>query len=213
MEIAATGVEVNGAHGPLLPPTSLDVESGRTRLVTGDFDTARTALALALTGRIKPSAGSVRLDDRDDAAALRRSVAVVDAPQITAPDDALQVRDVVAEGLSMAGRGSTRRKARSWIEQRELPPTERVENLPGHQRTRLLIELACAARGVRALVLDSPDRHGGRPHHWYEQATAQAERGLAVVVLCSPHSADALGVPATRIGVDDNETSVTEGVR
>ncbi|MFC7343277.1 hypothetical protein [Saccharopolyspora griseoalba] len=212
MEIAATGVEVIGAHGPLLAPTSLRVESGQTRLVTGDSDTARTALALALTGRVKPSNGRVLLDERADAAALRRSTAIVDAPQITAPDEALQVRDVVAEGLSIAGRRSGRRKVRSWIDERELPAAERIENLPAPQRTRLLVELARAARATRALVLDSPDRHGGNPHGWYELAAAQAERGLAVVVLCSPHSADALGVPAVRIGADD-ETQVAEGVR
>lgn len=213
MEIVATGVEVIGAHGPLLAPTSLRVRSGRIRLVTGDSGTSRSALALALSGRIKPSNGGVLLDERSGAAELRRTVAVVDAPQITAPDDALQVRDVVAEGLCIAGRPSSRRKVRAWIDARELPATERIENLPAQQRTRLLVELARASQGIRALVLDSPDRHGGNPHGWHELAAAQAERGLAVVAICSPHSADALGVPAARIGADDNETSVTEGVR
>ncbi|WP_406691840.1 ATP-binding cassette domain-containing protein [Saccharopolyspora sp. ID03-671] len=210
MEIVATGVEVIGAHGPLLAPTSLRVADGQTLLVTGEAGTGKTALALALSGRLKPSAGSVRLDGSADADVLRRTVAVVDAPQITEPDEALQVRDVVAEGLSLAGRRSTRRKVRDWLAERELPGDVRFENLPAHQRTRLLIDLACESRTTRALVLDCPDRHGHDPQHWYSPATARAADGMAVIVLCSTHSADELGAPAVRIGANDTESEGTE---
>lgn len=211
MEIVATGVEVIGAHGPLLAPTSLRVADGQVRLVTGEAGTGKTALALALSGRLKPSAGSVRLDGSADPDKLRRAVAVVDAPQITEPDDALQVRDVVAEGLSLAGRGSTRRKVRGWLDERELPGDVRFDNLTAHQRTRLLVDLACESRTTRALVLDCPDRHGDDPQLWYSQATARAEGGMAVVVLCSTHSADKLGVPSVRIGADDTQKSTSAG--
>ncbi|RRO17628.1 ATP-binding cassette domain-containing protein [Saccharopolyspora rhizosphaerae] len=211
MEIVATGVEVIGAHGPLLAPTSLRVSDGQALLVTGDAGTGRTALALALSGRLKPSAGSVRLDGSADPDRLRRTVAVVDAPQITEPDDALQVRDVVAEGLSLAGRSSTRRRVRAWLAERELPADVRFENLAAHQRTRLLIDLACESRTTRALVLDCPDRHGDDPQHWYSQATARAAAGMAVVALCSTHSAEKLDVPAVRISADDTDKSTSAG--
>lgn len=211
MEIVATGVEVVGAHGPLLAPTSLRVTDGQTLLVTGEAGTGKTALALALSGRLKPSSGSVRLDGSASADALRRAVAVVDAPQITEPDDALQVTNVVAEGLSLARRRSTRRRVRDWLAERELPGDVRFENLTAHQRTRLLIDLACESRTARALVLDCPDRHGHDPQHWYAAATARAEAGMAVVVLCSTHSADKLGAPAVRIGADETQKSTSAG--
>ena len=211
MEIVATGVEVIGAHGPLLAPTSLRVTDGQTLLVTGEAGTGKTALALALSGRLKPSSGSVRLDGSASTNALRRAVSVVDAPQITEPDDALQVRDVVAEGLSLAQRRSTRRRVRDWLAERELPGDVRFENLTAHQRTRLLIDLACESRTTRALVLDCPDRHGHDPRPWYSAATARAERGMAVVVLCSTHSAAELGAPAVRIGADDTQKSTSAG--
>ncbi|MGP4018825.1 hypothetical protein [Saccharopolyspora sp. 5N708] len=216
MEIVATGVEVNGAHGALLAPTSLRARSGHVLLVTGDPNSGRTALALALSGRLRPSRGTVRLDGATDGNALRRSVAVVDVPQITEPDGALPVRDVVAEGLSLAGRRSGHRRVREWLSACAAAGEERFENLAGFERTRLLVELGCAARSTKALVLDCPDRHGGDPTGWYSLAARRAECGMAVVVLCNPHSADQLGITPARIGANNLETSTPdspEGLR
>lgn len=218
MEIVAEGVEVIGAHGPLLAPTSLRMRDGRLRLVTGEPNAGHTALALVLSGRLRPTRGTVRLDGAADAGALRRAVAVVDAPEITEPDGAVSVRDVAAEGLSLARRRSGRRRTRAWLSEHELGDCadERFENLVPAQRTRLLVELACEGRSTKALVLDQPDRHGGDPAAWYALAARQAARGMAVAVLCSPHSADQLGVPRARIGADDREQSTSdslEGVR
>ncbi|SDY98600.1 hypothetical protein SAMN05216215_104171 [Saccharopolyspora shandongensis] len=220
MEIVATGVEVIGAHGTLLAPTSLRARTGQVLLVAGDPNSGRTALALALSGRLRPTRGAVRLDGAIDATALRRSVAVVDAPQITEPDDALAVRDVVAEGLSLAGRRSGRRRVRDWLSARDWLPEgageQRFEHLAGYERTRLLTELACEGRATKALVLDCPDRHGGDPAGWYSLAARQAERGLAVIALCSPHSADKLGISPARVGADNPEQSTldsAEGLR
>ncbi|MDA3630033.1 hypothetical protein [Saccharopolyspora oryzae] len=210
MEIVATGVEVNGAHGPLLGPTSLRVRSGQALLVTGDPNSGRTALALVLSGRLRPSKGTVRLDGALDPGALRKQVAVVDAPEITEPDGSIAVRDVIAEGLTLAGKWSTRRKVRSWLSTREYDADERFENLPAFERTKLLIELACERRDTKALVLDCPDRHGSEPLGWYELAVRQAERGMAVIALCSPHSADKLGVTPARVGADNPELSTSD---
>ncbi|MBB5156538.1 ATP-binding cassette domain-containing protein [Saccharopolyspora phatthalungensis] len=220
MEIVATGVEVSGAHGPLLAPTSLRARTGQVLLVTGDPNSGRTALALTLSGRLRPTRGTVRLNGAIDATALRRTVAVVDAPQITEPDGALALRDVVAEGLSLAARKSGRRKVRDWLSARdwlrEGAGEERFENLAGYERTRLLLDLACENRTTRALVLDCPDRHGGDPAGWYSLAARHAERGMAVIALCAPHSADKLGMPPARIGADNLEMSTldsAEGLR
>jgi ABC-type cobalamin/Fe3+-siderophores transport system ATPase subunit len=218
VEIVATGVEVIGAHGPLLAPTSLRARTGQVLLVVGDPNSGRTALALALSGRLRPTRGTVRLDGAIDATALRRRVAVVDAPQITEPDGALVVRDVVAEGLSLAGRRSGHRRVRDWLSARgwHVEGEARFEKLAGFERTRLLLELAREASATEALVLDCPDRHGGDPHGWHSLAARHAEHGLAVIALCSPHSADRLGVSAARVGADNPEMSTldtTEGLR
>ncbi|MHA6803281.1 hypothetical protein [Salinifilum ghardaiensis] len=209
MEIVAEGVGVVGAHGPLLAPTSLRVQEGEPLLIAGDSATARTALALALSGRIKPARGTVRLDGALDARALRRRVDVVDAPGITAPEEAVPVRQVTAEGLSLAGRRSGRRAVRAWLAEHDLHghAEERFENLPGAHRTRLLAELARAGRRTRALLFDAPDRHGGPPERWYALAREMAGRGLTVAVLCAPHSAEKLAAPTAFLGTDNRTTT------
>ncbi|MBQ6644217.1 MAG: ATP-binding cassette domain-containing protein, partial [Saccharopolyspora sp.] len=146
MEIAAEAVEVVGAHSTLLAPTSMRVSSGELLVVTGEPNSGHTALALALSGRLRPARGSVRIDGRADPKALRRAVAVVDAPEITEPEPSVPVRTVVAEGLSLAGRRAGRAAVRSWLAAHELAEhtSTRMENLPAAERTRLLIDLACA---------------------------------------------------------------------
>lgn len=208
MEIAAEGVEVRGPHSPLLAPTSLRARDGCPLLVAGNPNSGRTALALTLAGRLRPTHGTVRLNGTHDPRALRRAVAIVDAADITEPNDAVPVRDVVAEGLSLAGRKSRRRAVRDWLAERGLSSyrQERFENLPARERTQVLTDLACASASTCALVFDCPDRHGDEPANWFALARQHAERGMAVIVLCAPHSAEQLAVPAARVGVD-NRTS------
>jgi len=202
VEIVAEAVEVIGAHSRLLAPTSLHVSSGELLVVSGPPNAGHTALALALSGRLQPGRGSVRLDGRADPRALRRAVAVVDAPEITEPEPSVPVRTVVAEGLSMAGRSARRAAVRSWLAEHGLAEhaSTRMENLPAAERTRLLVDLAAAAEPVEVLVLDTPDRHGGAEQDWYELARRESDRGRAVVLLCSEHSADRLGLARVRIG-------------
>ncbi|MFR9730089.1 ATP-binding cassette domain-containing protein [Saccharopolyspora sp. MS10] len=206
MEIRAEQVEVTGAHSTLLRPTSLAVSGGELLVVAGDPGTGHTALALALSGRLKPSRGRVLVDGAEDARALRHRVSLVDAPEITEPEPSVPVAAAVAEGLSLAGRRSGRRAVRSWLAARDLDghAATRVENLPAPERLRLLVDLACADRRVAALVLDTPDRHGGDPHVWYELARRESRRERAVLVLCSPHSADRLDVPRAELGADNS---------
>jgi ABC-type Mn2+/Zn2+ transport system ATPase subunit len=208
VDIIADDVEVVGTHGPLLGATSLRVRDGQVLLVAGDPGSGRTALALALAGRLRPTRGTVHGGSSRE---LRRRVAIVDAPGITEPEGSVPVRDVVSEGLSLAGRGAGRAKVRAWLSERDLAQraSQRFEHLPGATRTRVLLDLACESRTTEALILDCPDRHGGDPLGWYSLAAREAERGHAVAVLCSPHSAEKLGVAYARVGTDNRSCSST----
>jgi hypothetical protein len=86
----------------------------------------------------------------------------------------------------------------------------RFESVPAEVRTRLLMEAASQRPGIGALVLVLPDRHGTGPQTWWTTASQAAERGLAVVVLCSETSARLLDVPAARLGEAD-QPETTEG--
>lgn len=205
MEIRAERVGVDGPHGPLLRPTSLSVRTGELALVTGEPGAGHTSLALALSGRIRPSHGSVTLDGHSDAAALRKRVALVDSPEVNQPEDGLQLRDAVAEELMNAGMRASRKRAEQWLMSQGAGgyARERVENVPADVRTRLLIDLAAQRPGVEALMIDLPDRHTSNHFTWWPVARQHAERGLAVVVLCEPPAAQALPISPAELGRDD----------
>lgn len=202
MEIHVQSVGVDGAHGPLLEPTSLRVRTGELVLVAGEPGTGHTALALALGGRMKPSVGEVLLDGKADDDGLRRQVAIVDAPDVSAPEEALTLATVIGEELAFARQPATRKAVADWLLSHDARAhaNARFESVPVEVRTRLLVAAASQRPGTTALVLVLPDRHGAGPHTWWTTASQAAERGLAVVVLCSETSARLLDVPAARIG-------------
>ncbi|ALG12452.1 ATP-binding cassette domain-containing protein [Kibdelosporangium phytohabitans] len=205
MEIRAERVGVDGPHGPLLRPTSLTVREGEVTLVTGEPGAGHTALALALGGRIRPSHGTVTLDGDQDPAKLRAHVVLVDAPGVNEPEDGLKLGDAIAEELMNAGQRANRAAVRDWLRAQDAEQYvgQRVDNVPPEVRTRLLIETAGAKPGVRALLVDQPDRHVSDPQTWWPHAAGQAERGLAVVVLCAVPTVRALNAGAAMIGVTE----------
>jgi ATPase subunit of ABC transporter with duplicated ATPase domains len=207
VEIRAERVGVDGPHGPLLQPTSLSVRAGELALVTGEPGHGHTTLALALAGRIRPSHGAVTVDGRADAAALRKQVALVDAPDVNEPEDGLKLADAISEELAYPGR----KAVRQWLDERAASEyaSERVENVPAEVRTRLLVEAAASRPGITALMIAKPDRHTSDPSSWWPLAVRQAERGLAVVVLCEPPAAQALPISPARFGQDDQPSPLT----
>lgn len=207
MEILARGVSVDGPHGPLLRPTSLRIRTGELVLVAGQPGSGHTALALALAGQLRPDTGDVLLDGRPDRAGLRRRVAVVDAPQVTEPDDALKLSAVVAEELALAGAPAGRAAVGTWLAGRDAGQhaASRLRVVPADVRTRLLADLAAARPGVEVLVLDCPDRHTDDPAAWWDIAQTHAARGLAVVALSTGSAARHLDVTPASLGEENTQ--------
>jgi ABC-type multidrug transport system ATPase subunit len=185
-----------------LPPTSLTVESGRLTIVHGEPGVGITAFGLALAGRIKPTTGTVTLDDAMGATKLRDLVAVVDAPGVSEPDDALPVRVVVGEELALAHRPASKDAVARWLTENDAAAfaNMRFESLTAQMRTRLLTTLAASREGIKMLVLDTPDRHTSDVDSWSVLAREHAERGVAVVVLTATTPLSALAAPPARIG-------------
>ncbi|MTD58566.1 ABC transporter ATP-binding protein [Amycolatopsis pithecellobii] len=202
MRVNADEVTVTGPHGPVLAPTSVTVEDGELRLVHGEPGPGMTALALTLTGRMKPSTGTVTIDDAADDAKLRRLTAVVDAPGISEPDEALPLRVVAGEELALGGQPAGKEDVARWLAGHDAADLANVrfENLEPAVRTRLLTELAAGRKGVRMLVLDTPDRHTSDVGSWAGLAREQAGRGLAVVVLTATTALASLPETPVRIG-------------
>lgn len=195
---------VNGRRDGLLPATSLQVRRGELLLVSGNRQDQRTALALALSGRLKPSGGHFEWDGSTRIKTLRQASAVVDSPGVNEPEQHLSVRDLVTEDLALVPRryrGSLLSKP--WLKVNRFEDIAGLwtEQLPAARRIELLTALALANPATDLLVVDSPDRHGG-PDDWLprlEELAYDGGRPLAVVATVMSTPAGWTG-PAAAIG-------------
>ena len=177
-----------------LPETTTAYETGTATLVVAETEQRPTVLGLVASGRMKVDAGTVTIDGRADRGAIRRRVALVDAPVVSEPEPNVTVTGVVAEELMFAGRPPTPFAAARWLEQigLEAIASMPVGNIDPAARVRLLLELAALRKDVEGLVLVAPDRHGGEPIGWWRIAREFAERGYAVLVIAGSASRTAI---------------------
>ncbi|TVU61233.1 ABC transporter ATP-binding protein [Paenarthrobacter nitroguajacolicus] len=182
-------LQINGRRDDLLPATSLQVRPGELLLVAGEGQDQRTALALALSGRMKPSNGILSWDNTTKTKKIRRASALVDSPGVNEPEQHLSVRDLVTEDLSLIPRryrGALLSKP--WLKVNSFEDIAGlwIEQLPAGRRLELLTALALADPATDLLVIDTPDRHSADPAAWLPRLQALASddgRPLAVVAV------------------------------
>ena len=189
--LSAQQLQIDGRRDDLLPPTSLEARRGELLLVSGDGQDQRTALALALSGRMKPSKGLLSWDNSAKTKKIRAASALIDAPGVNEPEQHLSVRDLVTEDLSLIPRryrGALLSKPWLKVNRFEDIAGLWIEQLPADRRLELLTALALADPALDLLVLDSPDRHSANTVDWLprlEQLAYDAGRPLAVVAVVS----------------------------
>lgn len=186
--LIANSLAIAGRHRPLLDPTSLTVARGQLLLVQAEPQPTRTALALALSARMRPSAGSVSWSGNPALRSVRRISALVDSPEINEPEAHLKVRDVVAEDLALQpGPHWRRRGIDAWIKRHQLSDLADawVDAIDPLDRLSLLTHLALEDHRVELAVFDSPDRHGIPEEDWlhYLQTVSGGRRAPAVVAV------------------------------
>lgn len=204
-----------GRREHALPATSAVFESGVATLVAAETEQRPTVLGLIASGRMRPDTGGVTLDGRTDASGLRRRVALVDAPAVSEPEPDVTLAGVAAEELMFAGRRSDPVAVRRWLVEHGVgdEASVPVSNVDPAARVRALCELAVQRKGVEAIVLVSPDRHGGEPAAWWAVAEDFAARGYAVLVIAGQASqgvAERTSLPVVERGKRD-ETPRTVG--
>ena len=209
MRLSARGV----SKGQTLPEATVHARSGSVTVVPVEGSRRPGVLGLILSGRMTPDTGEVTIDGEPDSRAVRRTVALVDAPDISAPADDLALPVVLREELVFAGIRGTRAAVRRMLADEGLAAYRATSmgDLPADVRVRVLTETATRRRGVEAVVIVSPDRHGGDPRGWYDVARGWADRGLAVVVLAGGAAVEALGALAP--GGIDGHGQVHEEIR
>ena len=183
-----------GRGGQALPTTSLEFHSGAVRFALAETEQRPTVLGLIASGRMRPDTGRVTIDGDADNRALRRTIALVDAPDVSDPHADITLAGVVGEELMFAGVGATPLHARRWLNQLgfgELAGMA-IGNVDPAARVRILCELAILRTGTEGIVLVSPDRHGGSPDGWWRIASEFADRGYAMLVVIGGSAAVAL---------------------
>jgi ABC-type uncharacterized transport system ATPase component len=189
--LRASGIEVLGNGRPLLEPTTLSVRTGEVVVAVGEPGHGHTALDLALAGRLHVDHGTVSLDDAEALKPLQRMVALVDVPGVSAPDDAVPLRTIVGEEMSMARLRAGRGAVHKWLQGQGIVDLadHRIDEVPAAVRTRVLAGLAACRDGVRFLVLVLPERLGALPDAWMSTASVLAAIGFGVLVTASPTAA------------------------
>ena len=184
MRVRASSVS-KGPGGRALPPTDVHLASGTAVFVEAETAQRPTVLGLIVTGRMRPDTGEVTIDGAPDPRALRRRLALVDAPDVSEPHGDVRLAEVVAEELMFAGRPRGPLAVRRVLEALGVAQHARtpMADLAPGARVRVLCELALERPETDGLVLVSPDRHGGDPSEWWAIACELAERGAAILVI------------------------------
>lgn len=196
--LSAARVTVGGRPRAMLPPTDVELHTGEVRAVVGEPGHGHTALALVLAGRLRPDSGSVSLDRSVLERTRQSSVALVDVPGVSEPDELVPFGTVLGEELAMAGQPARRSAVRAWAP--DLAPGRRTEDVPAARRTELLLRAAALRSGVHFLVLTLPDRWGVTPAEWGPVADELARHGCGVLVTVGETSRHLLEVPHTDLG-------------
>ncbi|QPZ37755.1 hypothetical protein [Paramicrobacterium chengjingii] len=200
-----------GKNAEVLPPTTVTVQSEHVTFVRADTEQRPTVLGLIVAGRMKPSSGDVTVDGERSPKRLRRTIALIDAPDISDPAPNVPVWRVVSEELMFAGRPAHPIAVRDALDELHLTAERRLDmaQLEPTARVRMLLELASRRPGVEALVLVSPDRHGGDPVEWWRVCRTFAARGYGVLVIAGYSSATAINGLS---GPDVSETVAADAV-
>ncbi len=201
-----------GARNAALPPTTASFQTGEVTLARAETEQRPTVLGLIASGRMRPDAGTVTIDGGTDYAAMRRRIALIDAPDVCEPASDVTVAGIVAEELMFAGRASNPIAVNRALTELDVSTYSRyaIGTIPPTVRIRLLAELALMRDGVEGLVITSPDRHGGDPNEWWELARRLAARDIAILIVAGDASAAAIAASTLVARLDDATTPRTD---
>ncbi|MFJ7288202.1 hypothetical protein ACIQUC_07795 [Curtobacterium sp. NPDC098951] len=191
MTLELDHVGIGEEPGAALPVVSAVAAPGRPGVVAVETEQAPVLASLVAGGRMRPETGRVLLDGHDDAAAVRRTFALVDTPGVAEPFPVMTVKRVVREELAFAGQRPSREHVDTVLDElglREHADTP-VQRVPTDVRVRLLAELALLRDGVTGLVVTSPERHGGAVEGWFAVVRDVARRGVTVLLVTSKAAA------------------------
>ncbi|MFT2712045.1 hypothetical protein [Clavibacter sp. Sh2126] len=206
MIVTLTDARVGDGPAPALPAISLCYGGPEPVVAVAETELRPTVLSLVASGRMRIDGGALALDGdgtagtdagadaKDVAARIAERVALVDTPRINEPADDVSLRAVVAEELALAGHRSGRHEVGVVLDDQGLADLARApfSAVPAVARIRLLTTLAASRAGLEAVVVTSPERHGGAVGEWMRVLRDLARSGTGVLVVTSEAAAEAI---------------------
>ena len=204
MEIALDAAQIGSGLGAAVPALTLWLAPDVPSFVRVETAERPTLVSLLIGGRLRQDVGNVLVDGDSDPGTLRRRTALVDTPVVAEPTPGVSLAVIVAEELVFAGHSASRAAVRAFLASHDLLDYEKlaVRSLPPAHRVRLFSELALLRDGVEALVITSPERHGGEPNDWYPAIASIAARGITVAIVTDAATADQLAMLGARDATD-----------
>ncbi|MFC6884087.1 ATP-binding cassette domain-containing protein [Actinomadura yumaensis] len=192
----ARDLSLRGSRGWVFQGVDLDVPAGGLAAVGGIAGSGRTALLLALGGRMRPSGGTAVIGTHRiprDLRAVQRVAALGIVPGVTDLDPALTVGEHVSEALDLheglLGRWRGRRgRVRAALERAGiggLDPKTLAEDLAPDEAQLLGVALALVGE-PGLLLLDDVDEGlpFERQRELWRRLRAVADAGVTVVASC-----------------------------
>ena len=168
-----------------VPPLTATITDGAPSVIAVETDERPMLIAMLIGGRLRADSGVITIDGRENYDTLRAAIAIVDTPFVSEPPAGISLATVVREELSFSDRSNSRRAISDFLAAHGLAEYAKVpvRSLPPTIRIRLFCELALLRKGIRCLVVTSPERHGAAPREWYSVLSSISDRGIAVVIL------------------------------
>jgi ABC-type Mn2+/Zn2+ transport system ATPase subunit len=162
--LEATGLGVLGRTGWVFQNIDLTLRPTSVAAIVGPSGTGRSSLLLALSGRLRPTAGSLSVAGhsyRDKPSSVRQLTAIARVGAVAYPEPALTIREYIAERCLLEDvglpEGRTRFAAACDALQLQLNPSIQVGTLFGDQATLFAVAAACV-RVSAVIMLDDVDR-------------------------------------------------------
>lgn len=192
--ITLTDAAIGTGLGAAVRPLTLRVGPGAPTAVAIEGDERPLLVSMLLGGRLKPDSGEVTVDGDPSLDSLRLRTALVDTPMVAEPTPGASLAVAVAEEFSFSSQSTSRRAVKRSLDEHGLAEYAGLplRALPSADRVRLFSELALLRPGVSALIVTSPERHGGSPAEWYDGLAAIAERGVTIAVVTDAATSDLL---------------------
>lgn len=160
----ARGLSLQGPKGPVFGPLDLDLPRGAAIALAGKAGSGKSALLLALTGRMRGVTGELSVDGHDairHSRQVRKITSVARIDDLVEPEDSLSLEDCITE-RTLADAAPARARLANYLHVALLlgldePRSTAYGQLSPSDQVRAAVALA-SIRPAPMIVLDDIDR-------------------------------------------------------